>query len=115
MLSQEYFFGQIEKEFATAREALKVGNDGKARVCARRAAGHAITWFLSKYPRQGWGTDALRQLQNLKDDPSFPQDVREAAERLITKVSDQFRYPFSTIPLEDAQIIITHIEKVMEA
>lgn len=113
MPSKEFFFEQIEKEFSAAREALKIGNDGKARVCARRAAGQAITWFLSKFPKKGWGTDAMSQLQSLKDDDSFPQEVRHAAERLTTKVSDRFNYQFSTDPIHDAQIIIQHIERLM--
>ena len=34
----------IEQELATAEAALKIGNDGKARVCARRA----VTIFVPR-------------------------------------------------------------------
>ena len=114
MPAKEYYFEQIEKEFETAREALKTGNDGKARVCSRRAAGQAITWFLTQNPRQGWGTDSMGQLSRLKNDPMFPQEIREAAVRLTTKISDRFTYPFTTSPIDDAQRIINHISKLME-
>jgi hypothetical protein len=113
MPAKEYYFEQIEKEFATAREALKAGNDGKARVCTRRAAGQAITWFLASHPRQGWGRDAMNQLLQLKDDASFPLEIRDAAVRLTTKISVRFTYPFTTNPIDDARLIINHIEKVM--
>jgi HEPN domain-containing protein len=113
MPSKEFFLEQIEKEFASAREALKIGNDGKARVCARRAAGQALTWFLTRFPKNNWGTDVLSQLLHLKDDSSFPQEVRDAAKRLTTKVSDRFNYPFSSDPIHDANLIIQHIEQLM--
>ena len=72
MPSKEYYLEQMEKEFATAREADRAGNDGKVRVCARRAAGQAITWYLARFPHPAWGTDALTQLKHLKDDRVFP-------------------------------------------
>jgi hypothetical protein len=115
MRSATYYHEQIEKELATARAASEAGNDGKARVCARRACGHAIMWHLTKYPHPGWGVDALRQLQHVSQDQNFPSDVRSAATRLITKISDQFSYPFSTHPIDDALIIINHIKSVMGA
>ena len=114
MSSREHYLEQIEKELVIAREAMKIGNNGKARVCARRATGQAITWFLSKYPRDGWGSDAMNQLIRLKDDQTFSQAVRDAAIRLTTKISDRFTYPFSTDPIEDAKIIIDHIQAMMD-
>lgn len=62
MPGKDYYFKKIEKEFASAREALKIGNDGKARVCARRAVGYATEWFLTKFPGDGWGMDAMTRL-----------------------------------------------------
>ena len=114
MPSKEYYFEQIEKEFAAAREALQSGNDGKARVCSRRAAGHAIRWFLERHSEKKWGADAMNQLSHLRDDASFPVNVRDAATRLTTKISDRFTYPFTTNPIDDAQCIITHISTLME-
>lgn len=114
MTTEEKFIKQIEMEFATARRALATGNDGMARVCARRAAGQALTWFLTRYPRPNWGADALRQLAAMKDDESFPPEVRDAATRLTTKISDRFSYPFTTRPLEDVQIIVDYVRTCVE-
>src|SRR5882762_4523447 len=99
MPAKGYFFERIEQEFSMARNALEAGNAGKARVCARRAAGQALTWLCTKYPRPGWSSDALSQLLHLKDDPAFPEAVRDAALRLTTKVSEKIDYPFSTDPI----------------
>ena len=109
MPTKEFFIERIEHELATARIALTAGNDGKTRVCARRAAGQAITWFCSKYPRPDWRTDAMSQLRHLQEDESFPPNVRDAAVRLTTRISESFTYPSSTDPIADARIIVDAI------
>lgn len=114
MRSKEFFSERIEHELTTAGIALTAGNDGKARVCARRAAGLAITWFCSQFPRPAWHTDAMSQLRHLKDDESFSSDVRDAATRLTTRITERFTYPFSTDPIEDARIIVNAITKLMD-
>lgn len=109
MPAKEFYLEQIEKELAGAREAQKSGNDGKARVCARRAAGWAITWFLSRHSKKAWGVQAMTQLTMLKEDRDFPQEVRDAAGRLTTRISGIFKYPFPTDPVEDSKLIVDYI------
>lgn len=99
---------QLRKEFSTGRQALSVGNDGMARVCARRAAGVAITFWLRESGRTGWGVDAMSQLRHLLNEPSFPPEVQTAATRLAAKVTPQSTSP-STDPLNDSRIIIGHL------
>jgi len=55
----------------------------------------------------------MTQLLNLKDDQYFPQAARDAATRLTTKISDQFRYPFTANPIDDARIIVDSIRQLM--
>jgi hypothetical protein len=99
----------IEKEFAVADQALKIGNDGKVRVCARRAAGAAIAYWLQSNPRSGWGLDAMTRLHHLQLDASLPHNVRDAAVRLTTKITEQFATSFATSPIEDSRIIIAYL------
>ncbi|MFI5252405.1 MAG: hypothetical protein ACHQQQ_08250 [Bacteroidota bacterium] len=115
MPTKEYYLEQIEKEFATARKALSDGNTGMARVCARRATGAAISWYLSKNPKNGWKSDAMNLLSNLKNDSQFPEEIRGAAARLTTKISEKFTYPFSTDPISDAKIITDYITRLMSS
>jgi len=100
---------RIEKEFTTARQARKAGNNGMVRVCARRAAGIAISYWLEQNPRQGWGLDAMGQLRNLHNDVSMPQNIHDAAIRLTTKITGQFTSPFSTDPIDDSKTIVHHL------
>ena len=115
MATKEFIFEQIEKEFTAARTAKEGGNDGKARVCARRAVGHTMSWFVSKYPRSGQRSDAMSQLQGIQNDPMFSQDVHDAAVRLTTKISGQFSYSSLNDPIEDAKTIINAITILMES
>ncbi len=101
---------QIEKELAKAEAALRDGNDGMVRVCARRAVGLAAEAWLERFPRKGWRGDALHQLRQIQQDLSFPSDIRQAAERLITRVTERNTAPFSTDPIADARTIITHLD-----
>lgn len=107
------FLENIEKELATSREAVRAGNDGMARVCARRAVGQAVFWFKTKFPRPAWGSMAMHQVRMVCEDPAFPDDVRAAARRLTTHINDRFAYPFANDPLADAAAIIDHIRRVM--
>jgi HEPN domain-containing protein len=95
----------IERELETGEAALRAGNDGKARVCARSAAGTAISYWLEYHGERHWGTDAMSQLAHLRQESAVPSEVREAALRLTTKITEQFTSPFSTNPLDDCRII----------
>ncbi len=97
---------QIARELSTASKAAHQGNHGMVRVCARRAAGIAITFWLQNNPGIHWGLDAMTQLRAVQHDASLPAEVRDAANRLTTRVTEQFTYPPSTDPVDDARIII---------
>jgi len=107
-MTREEAIQHIEKEFAAARVAEKNGNEGMVRVCARRAAGIAIGFWLESNPRKTWGVDAMSRLRALQLDDSIPQEVKESAKRLTTKITERFTSPFPTHPLDDAQQIIQY-------
>jgi hypothetical protein len=96
----------IEAELARARKAREAGNEGQARVCARRAAGIALREWYKRRAGSGWGGDALKQLQRLREDPLVPEEVHTAARRLTTKVNLDHKLPFADDPIEDARRII---------
>ena len=97
---------EIETELAQARKAREAGNEGQARVCARRAAGIAIREWYKRRIGSGWSGDALKQLQRLQEDRLVPEAIRAAARRLTTKVDLDHKLPFEDDPIEDARRII---------
>ncbi len=99
----------IERELAAAEAALKDANDGKARVCARRAVALATEAWLERLPVKKWRGDAMEYLRQIQQDSSFPLPIRQAAERLSTAVPKQHAAPFTTDPIGDARVIIAHL------
>jgi hypothetical protein len=99
----------INQELSAAEEALKTGNDGRARVCARRAVALADEAWLAQRATQTFRGDALAHLRRIQGDGSLPSDVREAAERLCTTVTQKDSTPFSTDPIGDARLIIAYL------
>ncbi|RPH34735.1 hypothetical protein EHM92_07515 [bacterium] len=108
-MTKEETLQLVEQEFATARQAAAVGNDGMVRVCARRAAGAAIAFWLQSNDRPGWRPDAMSRIRHLEADSSFPQEVRDAAMRLSARVTPQFTPRYSNDPVEDSNRIIRHL------
>lgn len=101
----------IEQELKAAEAACKMGNDGKARVCARRAVAIADDAWLAKQSDQPFRGDALAHLRRIQQDMSVPLSIREAAVRLSTAVTQKDSAPFSTDPIGDARIIIAYLTK----
>lgn len=97
---------KIHAEMDRAREARADGNEGKTRVCARRAAG----WAVGVYGQEQLGEDsrwhAYYNLIWLQSQEKISADVREAAIRLTTRVDVDHTLPHVEDPLEDARMII---------
>lgn len=91
---------RIEAELAYARAARAHGKEGRARVCARRAAGWAIAARFPDLPQRS-ALSLLRWLQ-----ASGPEELREAAGRLVVGVDVEHRLPHDEDPLQDAERIV---------
>ncbi len=84
---------RFEDELRAAEAARAAGNEGKARVCARRAAGIVIGVYLQ---RKGWpdpGPSAYDRLRFLADRPEVPAAARRIVEHLILRVDENFQLP----------------------
>lgn len=99
----------IEQELAAAQAAQQDGNNGKARVCARRAVALATAVWLARLSMPLLRGDAMAQLRQIQQNASFPLPIRQAAERLSTPVTRQHTAPFTADPIADAKLIITHL------
>ncbi len=100
---------QIEQELTKAAEGLQSGNDGMARVCARRAIAIASQHWAEERNLPAWRGDAMHQLRQIQGETTFPLAVREAAQRLLTKVADQAKAPMTEEPITDARIVLNYL------
>jgi hypothetical protein len=96
----------IRREFEDAEQARIEGNEGRARVCARRAAGWAVSFTRSLNEEREIETNAYEMLQWLAQQADTPDDVRASAARLTARVSLDHTLPFPEDPLEDARMIV---------
>ncbi len=110
----ERILEDIRKELRTAENALEAENQGMARVCARRAAGIAVAFWLLSHARDGWGIDAMNRLRALQHEDSMPAAVQEAAFRLTSRVTAEFISPHLSNPVADSKIIICHLLNITE-
>ncbi|MGH2605036.1 MAG: hypothetical protein ACRDG5_00455 [Anaerolineales bacterium] len=95
---------RIDAELRAAAEARRIGNEGKARVSARRAAG----WAAEEYMRgkgQAPGRGAVESLRHLALRADVPLDVRQAASRLTVHVTTEHVLPHPEDPLQDARLV----------
>lgn len=92
---------RIVEELARGAAARQDGLEGRARVCARRAAGAAIREYLELRGLRAPGSsayDLLAYVQDLADAPGFipaeiSRDVRRAAGNFLVRVNEDYTLP----------------------
>ena len=98
----------VQKELLWGREALSIGNHGKARTCARRAVGKASAELCRHDSTLDYGADMMSRIRGIAGDERFPETVRAAAERLQSRISADFT-SLSVDPIRDAEIVLSDI------
>ena len=102
---------KLEMEFKRAKQARANGNEGQARVCARRAAGIAAReYFIRKGDNPG-NTSAYDLLSRLKDDPLLPYNLKLIAEHLTLRVTEEFKLPVNADLVADARKLCDELLK----
>jgi hypothetical protein len=96
---------QILDELQAAHRARQEGNEGKARVCARRAAGWAIAYHFGE-TAASLPVSAYRLLQWFQVQGAAPEPLRRAAARLTTRINEDHDLPHRQDPLADARALV---------
>jgi hypothetical protein len=94
---------QINKEFDRAAQARAKGNEGQARVCARRAAGIAIREYLTRQGTPPSSASAVDLLSLLKDDPLLSPDLKLIVDHLTLRVTEEFKLPVNVDLVAEAR------------
>lgn len=99
----------IEEELTAAHDSRLKGNEGRARVCARRAAGLAIGIYFENLSGEKPPRSVYKLLQWFTEQEEIPEQLRRSAQRLTVHVTPEFELPHEEDPIHDAQAIITAI------
>src|SRR5512140_1176002 len=84
---------EIQAELQKAGQARARGNEGQARVCARRAAGIAARAYFERLGKPILSSSAYDLLNLVAQDPAVPAALRESAAYLTLRVDEQFKLP----------------------
>ena len=94
---------EIQIELERAAQARARGNEGQARVCARRAAGIAIREYLTRQAIRPPSTSAYDLLNLIKDDPRLSPDLKRIADHLTLRVTEEFKLPVDADLIAEAR------------
>ena len=86
---------QIDRELSQAENARAQGLEGRARVCARRAAGMAARAYLETRGEPIPTFNAVDLLQGLAERPELHAQARQAIGYLLLRVTPDFQLPVS--------------------
>jgi HEPN domain-containing protein len=102
---------QMNAEFEKAEQARARGNEGQARVCARRAAGIAIRENLLRQGVRPPSVSAYDLLNLLKEDPDLAPDLKEIADHLTLRVTEEFKLPVNADLVAEARTFCEELLK----
>jgi len=92
-------------EFLRAERARNRGNEGQARVCARRAAGIAIRRYLIGQGKRVPTVSAYDLLILLKEDPDLPAELGPIIDHLTLHVTEEFKLPVDADLIAEARVL----------
>jgi hypothetical protein len=84
---------ELQGELLRAEAARAAGNEGQARVCARRAAGIAVREYLARRGEPLPGVSAYDLLQRMAARQDLEPALRRAAAALTLRVTREFDLP----------------------
>ncbi|MEO5887655.1 MAG: hypothetical protein ABIQ77_08330 [Anaerolineales bacterium] len=94
---------EMQVEFDRAAQARARGNEGQARVCARRAAGIAIREYLTRHAIRPPSTSAYDLLNLIKEDARLSPDLKRIANHLTLRVTEEFKLPVDVDLIAEAR------------
>jgi HEPN domain-containing protein len=102
---------EINTEFEKAEQARARGNEGRARVCARRAAGIAAREYLARQGVRPPSVSAYDLLNLLKEDARLPANLQQIADHLTLRVTEEFKLPINADLIQEARTFCEELLK----
>ena len=96
---------EIQLEFDQAQKARANGNEGQARVCARRAAGIAIRDYLIRSGIRPPSRSAHDLLNLIKEHAALPPNLKLVADHLTLRVTEEFKLPIEADLVAESKLL----------
>ncbi len=101
---------QVQEELLLAKQSRIEGNEGRARVCARRAAGAAAQAYLQQAGYRDRADNALESLRKLKGDLDLPERIEVSIRCLLQRVDEEHNLPQDMDLITEAEKVIRYLE-----
>ena len=95
---------KIQAELERAAQVRANGNEGQARVCARRAAGIAAREYFARRNIPIRSASAYDLLNTLKEEP-LPDGMKTIVEHLTLRVTEEFKLPVQADLVAESKIL----------
>ena len=103
MILKDDWHSRYKAELTRARSARLEGNEGMARVCARRAAGIVIGEFLLRRGLSDPGPSAYDRLTTLKSLPDVNERCKVVSEHFLVRVNPDHNLPLEVDLVSEAE------------
>ena len=108
----ENFSAAVRRELAMARESRQAGQEGKARVCARRAAGFALKELLEEASGQQVSRNLYYLLQQAPSVLDLPDHAVRSIQHLTMRVDTDNQLPDGVDLIREAESAIRFFSKL---
>jgi len=103
---------QIQEELLLAKQSRIEGNEGRARVCARRAAGAAVKLYLGKMDLVSQSDSAMQSLKKFQTTIDLPDRIDKAVSWLIQRVDENHNLPDEIDLIHEANLVLEYLEMI---
>ena len=100
-----------KNEINLAINARNSGNEGMARVCARRAVGIVIGEYFAQQEIIEVNQGAYDRIKRLVDHPGTPDEVKDVAGHFLIRVNTEHNLPVDVDLVAEAQWLKSHLLK----
>lgn len=93
------------QELEMAKSARLNGNEGRARVCARRAAGHVAGEYIVRNHIHFESESALERLRYLQSSPEINSSQCETISHFLVHTTPEHQLPIDADLIEDVDLL----------
>jgi hypothetical protein len=92
-----------QEELRNGELSREAGNEGKARVCARRAAGLIAEEFFNRHGIRIETSSSIVRLHRLKELPQIPAETKQVIEHFLLRTTPDHNLPIDVDLIAEAR------------
>lgn len=115
MPAADKWLNDVHRELDLGESARAMGNEGMARVCARRAAGIALGEYFLRSGLTGYGSSVHERLILFKSMATSNNHAKEIADHMLLRVNEDHKLPTDIDLIQETRWLIKYLQRKMES